>query len=180
MSFTSTSPFHEEWDKYKPVPAKSTNTYMKQPHVGRDTKPLTIADVLPNFDRWSIGYTSAFDELQQLAKAAKASSYPPYNITKFDGGKFMVQIALAGFRKEDITITLEERTLTVASDTEDDENPKYGEVLHHGIAQRDFKQTFALAEYVEVESAELKDGILSINLVTNIPDEKKPKVIDIN
>lgn len=175
MSNQRMNPFNDEYNKHVPL----NEQYRKTPHTGRDLKPLTIADVLPNFDRWSIGYTSAFQELQELAKAAKSQSYPPYNITKFDGGKFMVQIALAGFRKEDISITLEERVLTVASETEEDDNPKYGKVLHHGIAQRDFKQTFALAEYVEVDSAELKDGILSINLFTNIPDEKKPKVIDI-
>lgn len=175
MSNQLTHPFNDEWNKHVPL----NGQYKKTPHQGRDLKPLTIADVLPNFDRWSIGYTNAFKELQELAKAAKSTSYPPYNITKLGDGKFMVQIAVAGFRKEDIVITLEERTLVVSSEVEDDDNPKYGEVIHHGIAQRDFKQTFALAEYVEVESAEMKDGILTINLFTNIPEEKKPKVIDI-
>lgn len=167
--------FGEEYDKHVPI----HDQYRKNNPPAKAPKPLTIADVLPNFDRWSIGYTSAFKELQELAKAAKTQSYPPYNITKFDGGKFMVQIALAGFRKEDISITLEERTLTVSSEVVDNDNPSFGEVLHHGIAQRDFTQTFALAEYVEVEDAKMEDGILSINLFTNIPDEKKPKVIDI-
>lgn len=175
MSNQRMQPFNDEYNKHVPL----SEQYRKTPHTGRDLKPLTIADVLPNFDRWSIGYTSAFQELQELAKAAKSTSYPPYNITKLGDGKFMVQIAVAGFRKEDIAITLEERTLTVSSEVEEDDNPKYGEVIHHGIAQRDFKQTFALAEYVEVEGAEMKDGILTINLFTNIPDEKKPKVIEI-
>lgn len=176
MSNQRMNPFNDEYNKHVPLHEE----YRSKTPSAKAPKPLTIADVLPNFDRWSIGYTSAFQELQQLAKAAKSQSYPPYNITKYDGDKFMVQVALAGFRKEDISITLEDRVLTVASETEENDNPQYGEVLHHGIAQRDFKQTFALAEYVEVDSARLEDGILSIKLFTNIPDEKKPKVIEIN
>lgn len=176
------SPFDPQWDKYKKnpyqIPAREPQDLHKR-QVAK-TVPLTIEDLFPKLDRWAIGYTSTFDTLRQLSAAAKTQSYPPYNITKFDGGKFMVQIALAGFRKEDINITLEERTLTVSSEVEDNDNPKYGEVLHHGIAQRNFKQTFALAEYVEVDSARMEDGVLTIDLVTNIPDEKKPKVIEIN
>lgn len=172
------SPFSPQWDKYKhQIPAGETHLSKRQVN---QTRPLTIEDLFPKFDRWAIGYNTTFDLLRELSTTAKSQSYPPYNITKFDDGKFMVQIALAGFRKEDINITLEERTLTVSSSTEPDDNPKFGEVLHHGIAQRDFAQTFALAEYVEVDSAELKDGILSINLITNIPEEKKPKIIEIS
>lgn len=175
MSNQRMHPFNDEYNKHVPLHEE----YRKTTAAVKQAKPLTIADVLPNFDRWSIGYTNAFHELQELSKIAKTSSYPPYNITKFDGGKFMVQIALAGFRKEDISISLEERTLTVTSEAQDNDNPKYGKVLHQGIAQRDFKQTFALAEYVEVEAAHMEDGILTIDLVTNLPEEKKPKYIEI-
>lgn len=164
------SPFNSSWNERE---------YTFHKEAKKVAKPLTIDDLFPKLDRWAIGYNTTLESLQQLAKAAKAQSYPPYNITKFDGGKFMVQIAVAGFRKEDISITVQDRTLTVSSEVEDTDNPKYGEVLHHGIAQRNFTQTFALAEYVEVDSARMEDGILTIELVTNLPDEKKPKSIEI-
>lgn len=157
--------------------------YKQTPHVGRDIPaptPATIYSLFPNIDRWALGFDPVFDTLKQLAEQ-KNSSYPPYNITKFGEGKFMVQVALAGFRKEDITIKVQDRVLTVSSEVEaPEEESLYGEVIHHGIAQRNFTQTFALAEYVEVDEAKMEDGILTINLVTNIPDEKKPKVIQIS
>jgi molecular chaperone IbpA len=142
------------------------------------SRPLTIEDLFPKWDRWSIGYTSTFDTLQQFAKTAKPS-YPPYNITKLGDGDWQIEMALAGFRKDDIEIKVQERTLTVSSEVEEPEE-KYGEVIHHGIAQRNFTTNFALAEYVEVDEAKMEDGILTIKLVTNLPEEKKPKVIEIN
>jgi len=142
--------------------------------------PVTIYSLFPNIDRWALGFDPVFDTLKQLAEQ-KNSSYPPYNITKFGEGKFMVQVALAGFRKEDIAIKVQDRVLTVSSEFEEpEEESLYGEVIHHGIAQRNFTQTFALAEYVEVSDAKMEDGILTINLVTNLPEEKKPKVINID
>lgn len=142
--------------------------------------PATIYSLFPNIDRWALGFDPVFDTLKQLAEQ-KNSSYPPYNITKFGEGKFMVQLALAGFRKEDIAIKVQDRVMTVSSEfVEPEAEEVYGEVIHHGIAQRNFTQTFALAEYVEVAEAKMEDGILTINLVTNLPEEKKPKVINID
>lgn len=140
--------------------------------------PLTVADLFPSMDRWAIGFEGMFDTLSVLAKA-KSATYPPYNITKFGDGKWAIQMALAGFRKDDVEITVNDRTLTVSSDVQEPEE-SYGQVIHHGIAQRNFKTEFAMAEHVEVDVAKMEDGILTINLVTNIPEEKKPKVIDIN
>jgi molecular chaperone IbpA len=179
--------YEANWDKYKKSPytpqpwGKEPDHFYKE--VKKVAKPLTIEDLFPKLDRWAIGYNTTLDALQQLSKVAKTQSYPPYNIIKFGDGKFQVRIAVAGFRREEIKVSVEERTLTVESDTEfklgDTHEVQVGELLHQGIAERDFKQTFALAEYVEVEDAKLEDGILTINLVTNIPEEKKPKVIDI-
>jgi molecular chaperone IbpA len=143
------------------------------------TKAVTLEDLFPKLDRWAIGFDPVFATLKQLSNA-KAASYPPYNITKFGDGKFELQLALAGFRKEDLDITVEDRVLTVSSEVVEDDNPAFGEVIHHGIAQRNFTQNFALAEYVEVESAKMEDGILTIKLITNLPEEKKPKSVDIH
>lgn len=167
-----------------PSPWSDKDHYKQQPPLHSQKvvpqAPVTIYSLFPNIDRWALGFDPVFDTLKQLAEQ-KSSSYPPYNITKFGEGKFMVQVALAGFRKEDIAIKVQDRVLTVSSEFEEpEEESLYGEVIHHGIAQRHFTQTFALAEYVEVADAKMEDGILTINLVTNLPEEKKPKVINID
>jgi len=175
------SPFHDELDRYKKspyaIPAReAVNTQRKV----TAPKPVTIETLFPQLDRWAIGYTDTLDLLQQMSKS-KSPSYPPYNITKFADGKFEVQMAVAGFRKDDLEITVQDRILTVSSEVvEDEAADTFGEVLHHGIAQRNFKSEFALAEYVEIDEAKLEDGILTIKLVTNLPDEKKPRIIEIN
>lgn len=138
--------------------------------------PATLEDLFPRIDRWGIGFDTIFRTLTEFD--TKPTAYPPHNITKFNDGKWQVELALAGFRKDDIEITVKDKVMTVSSDVQDPEET-FGEVIHHGIAQRNFKTNFALGEYVEVESAEMKDGILRISLITNIPEEKKPKVIDI-
>lgn len=170
-----------QWENYKKspyaIPSREVDFHKQRPST---PKPATIETLFPQLDRWAIGYTGTFDLLEQMSKA-KTPSYPPYNITKFADGKFEVQMAVAGFRKEEIDISIQDRVLTVSSEVaENDEAESFGEVLHHGIAQRNFKSTFALAEYVEVDEAKLEDGILTIKLVTNIPDEKKPRTIEIN
>ena len=142
--------------------------------------PATIYSLFPNIDRWALGYDMLLDTLQKHADSK--SSYPPYNITK-NGDDYTVEMALAGFRKDEVEILVEDRTLTVRSDIEDrndiPEEGKSGKVLHHGIAQRNFTTNFALGEYVEVVDAYMNDGILTIKLETHIPDEKKPKVIEV-
>jgi molecular chaperone IbpA len=146
-------------------------------------KPLTLEDLFPKMDRWAIGFEDVFSTLQTLSKNVKQATYPPYNIAKFGDDKFEVRIAVAGFKKHELKVTTIDRTLTVESATEfksgETHEIRVGQLLHQGIAERDFKLNFALAEYVEIESADCTDGILTIKLVTNFPEEKKPKVIDI-
>lgn len=155
---------HEEPGKQKPISATP--------------RPVTIADLFPQLDRWAIGYADILATLKET-EMSKGAAYPPYNVTKFKDGKWEIQMAVAGFRKEELEITIKDRTLTISSEVVSNDNPKYGQVIHQGIAQRNFTTKFALADYVEVESATLEDGMLSVKLVTNLPEEKKPKVIDI-
>lgn len=170
-----------EFDKYrnrKPYEYPHVNPNQQVP---APSKVITIADLFPRLDRWGIGI---FDTLQHLqAISEEKPAYPPYNIKKFEDGKWRIDMAVAGFRKDELRITVEDRTLTVSSDpvrTELDDELASAEVIHQGIAQRNFNVNFALAEHIEIESAEYADGILTIKLITNIPEEKKPKVIDIN
>lgn len=139
----------------------------------------TVYSLFPNIDRWAIGFDEVFETLKNMS--GQKTGYPPYNVMK-NGDDYTIEMALAGFSRDDIEIIVEDRTLTVRSDIDDKDVPeegKYGEVLHHGIAQRNFTTNFALGEYVEVVSAEMVDGILTIKLETHIPDEKKPKVIEV-
>ena len=121
-----------------------------------------------------------FDRLQRLSESSdRSSSYPPYNITK-DGNFFAIEIAVAGLSKDDIQIEVADGVLTISYD-----GPKTevinGEntVVYQGIAQRAFKQQYTLSEDVIVKGAELVNGLLTINLEKIIPDEKKPRIIDI-
>jgi molecular chaperone IbpA len=135
---------------------------------------VTISTLFPQFNRWAIGFDPMLDTLKQLSQEVKSSGYPPYNIYK-DEDKYVLELAVAGFGKEDITITVKELQMTVEGRLEASER----EPIHKGIATRDFKQNFALAEYVVVKGAELKDGLLRITLEQELPAELQPKVIKI-
>ena len=135
---------------------------------------LTIQSLFPQFNRWAIGFDPLLHTLQQVSATAKQATYPPYNIYK-DEDKYVLELAVAGFGKEDITISVKELQLTVEGRLEASEK----EPIHKGIATRDFKQNFVLAEYVVVKGAELKDGMLRITLEQELPEELQPKVIKI-
>jgi molecular chaperone IbpA len=118
--------------------------------------------------------------LQRLSESSdRSSSYPPYNIRK-DGNHFAIEIAVAGLTKNDIEIELADGVLSVGYD-----GPKtevingQNEVVYQGIAQRAFKQQFTLAEDVVVQGAELVNGLLTVSLEKIIPEEKKPRMIEI-
>jgi molecular chaperone IbpA len=144
------------------------------PKVPKLPDPVTITSLFPQFDRWAIGFDPLFDTFKQVSSATKVGGYPPYNIFKKDS-QYVLEIAVAGFAREDLTITTKELTLTVEGSVEASED----EYVHKGIATRDFKQNFVLAEYVVVKGAELKDGMLRITLEQELPDELLPKVIAI-
>ena len=121
---------------------------------------------------WTIGFDSVFDRLEKINQ--QQQSYPPHNIVKHGEDKFEIAVAVAGFSEDDLLVEQEKSVLTIASN----DDAKLGadkEYLHKGIATRKFKKTFTLGEFVEVESVSLVDGILSVYLEKNIPEEKKPK-----
>ena len=134
----------------------------------------TLNDLFPSYNKWAIGFDPVFDTLRDVARTSKLAAYPPYNLYK-NKDSYVLELAVAGFTKEDINISVKELTLTVEGELE----PSGDEPIHKGIATRNFKQNFALAEYVVVKGAELKDGMLRITLEQELPEEKKPKVIEI-
>ena len=106
------------------------------------------------------------------------TGYPPYNIAKKEDDVYEVTLAVAGFKKDDIDISLEDGTLVIKGESNVlDESVEY---LHKGIAERNFIRTFKLAEFVEVKEAKLEDGILRVSLFRNVPDAMKPKKIKIS
>lgn len=183
MNINPYSP-HDPWDKSKPYSPKDPNwdNYnQKSKHQPMIPKPITMADLFPRMDRWSIGIEDMLSNLKLIAESKP--SYPPYNITKFNN-KYEIRVAVAGFTKEELEVTIKEHTLTIKSDsTEFKQGETYpitvGELLHQGIAERDFNINFALAEYIEVNSVVLKDGILTVELEQKLPDELKPKKLEI-
>ena len=134
----------------------------------------------PFFSTRVLGFEPLFDRLQRLSESNdRSSSYPPYNISK-DGNFFAIEIAVAGLSKDDIEIELSDGVLSVSYDGPKSEviNGE-NKVVYQGIAQRAFKQQFTLSEDVIVQGAELTNGLLTINLEKIIPDEKKPRMIEI-
>jgi molecular chaperone IbpA len=105
------------------------------------------------------------------------NTYPPYNVVRINDDKIVMEFAVAGFKKDEISITAEKNVLSIIAEKPDADDKKY---LHKGIAARRFTRSFSLPEYYEVDSAGFEDGILYINLVRNIPEEKKPKSIKIS
>jgi molecular chaperone IbpA len=105
-----------------------------------------------------------------------ATNYPPHNLIKIDEDNFKIELAVAGFSKQDISIDILENQLTIFGDKEETENNSF---VHKGIASRNFQKFFALGEYIEVVEAEMKDGLLVISLKRDIPEAKKPKTIKI-
>ena len=126
--------------------------------------------------------TVGFDRLFQLldgvgASDSDAPTYPPYNIERRGDNEYRISMAVAGFSQDELKVDVKEATLTVKGEKQPSEtNSSY---LHRGIAQRGFERRFQLADHVEVVGADLKDGLLHIDLVRNLPESMKPKSIPI-
>ena len=122
------------------------------------------------------GRAIGFEDLHRRLNSGK-QNFPPYNVIR-DGEKTLVEVALAGYGKDDIKVVVEDATLSIEGSGEPDNEDR--QHLHRGIAKRKFKTSFSLAEYVEVISADFKDGLLTVALEQVVPEEKQPKVITIN
>ena len=137
---------------------------------------------LTTFDRnkfipYSIGFDNLFDRLFDI-DLESSNSYPPYNISKVDDNNYVIEMALAGFNKDDIEIELSDGELTVRSKKREDSN-KDVNLIHQGISHRSFNRKFTLSEEILVKNAEMKNGMLIIKLEKFIPENKKPKSINI-
>ena len=128
------------------------------------------------FRRSTVGFDRLFEMLENGGMTGGAESYPPFNLEHDGSDHYRITLAVAGFRQDEIDITAQQNLLIVSGRKQDNENKQY---VHRGIATRSFERRFALGDYVTVNSAELRDGLLSIELVREIPEEMKPRKIEI-
>ena len=128
--------------------------------------------------RSTIGFDHITALLENINKSESQSTYPPYNIELTGTDQYKITMALAGFKEDELKIQSEQQTLSVVGEKEDSSTNK--KFLHQGIAARNFKQRFKLADHVEVTGAELANGLLHIELVRVIPEAMRPKTIQIN
>ena len=146
------------------------------------TRELTLRSLdIPSIHKFGIGFDNIFDELMRVNQQQSNTNYPPYNIVKHSEDAFAIELAVAGFREGDINITLEKNVLTIKGEqtAKLDELEKEVEYVHRGISARNFDRTFTLADYVEVLGAKAENGILTIELERQVPEEQKPKTVAI-
>ena len=140
------------------------------------TNALTIFNQLRPH---TIGYDNIFDHFNDMFESSGLqNNYPPYDIIKQSDTKYDIQVALAGYSKEDIIVEVKEITLTIKSVKKDDDDKV--EILHRGIAKRIFERHFTIADDVKVNGAELKNGLLIVSLERIVPEQKKPRTIKVN
>ena len=137
------------------------------------SKSISLFDHINSLTPYSIGFDTVFDRLSQNIDN---SSYPPYNIRKVGEFDYTIELALAGFSKKDIEVKGVDGVITIKSIKENSEDD---ETLYRGISYRKFTKKFSLADDMEVKGAKLDNGLLSIDLERIVPEEKKPRTIDI-
>ncbi len=128
--------------------------------------------------RSTVGFDRLFQMLDNVAGFDSDPAYPPYNIELLGDNQYRISMAVAGFADGELTIEAKESTLTVKGEKKAEETER--QFLHRGIATRSFERRFQLADHVEVTGAALKDGLLSIDLVRDVPERLKPRTIAIN
>ena len=131
----------------------------------------------------TIGFDNVFNQFERMFDhqfdSISVPNFPPYNIVKTGDNEYDVELALAGFNKKDIDVTVEDGILTIKSIVKEAKDKKEDGVIHKGIAKRMFSKSFTIADDVEVKGAELKDGLLKVSLERIIPESKKAKTISI-
>lgn len=145
---------------------------------------MTMNGTLTRFDTTAlnkalVGFDRLFDTFETRFANQLSTNYPPHNIVKTDDTHYQIEIAVAGFKKNEISIEVEQEVLTVKGESESPNESTTRQYLHRGLSSRSFVRTWQLAEHMVVNGAEIKDGILTINLEYIIPEEKKARVIDI-
>ena len=143
------------------------------------TRNLSVWNSLRPF---SVGFDSIFDEFDRMLESTErySTNYPPYNIKRVNDTDYRIEVALAGYSKDDIEVELKASALTVRNKSKEQTIDEKGSgVIHKGISTRQFERAFTISEDIKVKDAELKNGLLTIDLERIIPDEKKSRLIEI-
>ena len=147
--------------------------------VSKSYNTLSLFENLNQLTPYSVGFDRQFNRLNDYVKHQQQSTgFPPYNIQKVEDFKYTIELALAGFSKDDIEVEVADGVLTVRSVKENDDVDDEW-TLHRGISYRKFNRKFTLADDIVVNDAKLENGLLKISLEQIIPEEKKPRLIKI-
>ena len=132
------------------------------------------------FRRSTVGFDRLFDLLEASARQAGSENYPPFNLERVAEDRYRITLAVAGFKADEIDVTAQQNLLLVAGRNASENENNQGSYLHLGIANRSFERRFELADFVRVDSANLADGLLVIELVREVPEAMKPKKIAVS
>jgi len=149
-------------------------TFNKLPSIFNQLRPLSIG-----FDNIFDHFENFFEEGEDYVRSSLTSTFPFYNIVKKGNNKFDIEVALAGYDKKDIVVEYEDNVLHIRSVKETKSDKEKDGVIHQGIAKRYFSKSFTIADDVEIEGAELKNGLLKVSLHQIVPESKKPKQITV-
>ena len=131
------------------------------------------------FRRSTVGFDRLFDMLENSAGAQTQENYPPFDLIKLGENDYRIELAVAGFKPDELDITAQQNVLIVSGRKKDESDENGSNYIYRGIATRSFERRFALADHIQVRSADMKDGLLSIELVREIPEAMKPRKISI-
>jgi molecular chaperone IbpA len=131
------------------------------------------------FRRSSVGFDRLFDMLESSSFGQPQENYPPFDLIKVGENEYRIELAVAGFKPDELDITAQQNVLIVSGRKNEDAEQKGSDYIYRGIATRSFERRFALADHIQVKAADMKDGLLAIDLVREIPESMKPKKIDI-
>jgi len=148
-------------------------TFNKLPSIFKQLRPVSIG-----FDNIFDHFENFFDDDQDF-HSSLTSTFPFYNIVKKGNNTFDIEVALAGYDKKDIVVEYEDNLLRIKSVKESKSDKEKDGVIHQGIAKRYFSKAFTIADDVEIEGAELKNGLLKVSLKKIVPEGKKPKTITV-
>ena len=144
------------------------------------SKALSLFDNFNQLTPYAVGYDKVFDNLSRYVdNSVTSTGFPPYNIRKEGDYHYVIEMALAGFGKEDIQVEVAESTLSIRSVKENTEDDSTQKTQHRGISYRRFERKFTLAEDIVVKTANLENGMLYVDLERVVPEAQKPRLIEI-
>ena len=131
------------------------------------------------FRRSTVGFDRLFDMLENSSLGQGQENYPPFDLIKTGDNEYRIELAVAGFKPDELDITAQQNVLIVSGRKKDEDEQKGGDYIYRGIANRSFERRFALADHIQVRGADMRDGLLVVDLVREIPEAMKPKKINI-